>query len=144
MSESTIDKTDSKDVRWKQRFENYKKALAALKEGVELKKERNLSNLERSGLIQSFEFTQELSWKVLKDYLEYQGFVGIVGSRDAYRNAFNRGLISDGEKWLNLIKLRNLSSHAYDESEAATLETEISGTIINLFSALEATLNALI
>ena len=135
---------DESDIRWKQRFSNYKKALAALRRGIELKKTRELSELERGGLIQSFEFTQELSWKVLKDYLEYQGFIGIIGSRDAYRNAFNRGLISDGEKWMELIKLRNLSSHTYDESDAVKLETEISGNIINLFSALEATLDALV
>ena len=135
---------DESDIRWKQRFSNYKKALAILRRGIELKKTRELSELERGGLIQSFEFTQELSWKVLKDYLEYQGFIGIIGSRDAYRNAFNRGLISDGEKWMELIKLRNLSSHTYDESDAVKLETEISGNIINLFSALETTLDALV
>ena len=135
---------DESDIRWKQRFSNYKKALAILRRGIELKKTRELSELERGGLIQSFEFTQELSWKVLKDYLEYQGFIGIIGSRDAYRNAFNRGLISDGEKWMELIKLRNLSSHTYDESDAVKLETEINGNIINLFSALETTLDALV
>ena len=136
--------TDTSDIRWKQRFSNYKKALATLMEGVELRKKRNLSNLERCGLIQSFEFTQELSWKVIKDYLEYQGFVGIIGSRDAYRNAFNSGLISDGEKWMELIKLRNLSSHTYDESDALILETEICSNIITLFSALETKLDALV
>ena len=135
---------DESDIRWKQRFSNYKKALAILRRGIELKKTRELSELERGGLIQSFEFTQELSWKVLKDYLEYQGFIGIIGSRDAYRNAFNRGLISDGEKWMELIRLRNLSSHTYDESDAVKLETEINGNIINLFSALETTLDALV
>ena len=136
--------TDTSDIRWKQRFSNYKKALATLMEGVELRKKRNLSNLERCGLIQSFEFTQELSWKVIKDYLEYQGFVGIIGSRDAYRNAFNSGLISDGEKWMELIKLRNLSSHTYDESDDLILETEICSNIITLFSALETKLDALV
>ena len=96
---------DESDIRWKQRFSNYKKALAILRRGIELKKTRELSELERGGLIQSFEFTQELSWKVLKDYLEYQGFIGIIGSRDAYRNAFNRA--NSAEDFLQIIEVIN-------------------------------------
>lgn len=129
------------DIRWKQRFGNYKKALAVLRRGLLLKNERELSELERGGLIQSFEFTQELSWKVLKDYLEYQGFTGIIGSRDAYRNAFNRGLISNGDVWMDMLKARNLSSHTYDENDSLKLVRDIAELFEPCFSALETTLD---
>ncbi len=131
------------DIRWKQRFQNYKKALSVLKRGLLLQKERDLSELERSGLVQAFEFTQELSWKVLKDYLEYQGTTEIFGSRDAYRIAFNRGLISDGEKWLEMVKARNLSSHTYEEETSIKLVRDISETFSPCFLALEATFDNL-
>lgn len=131
------------DIRWKQRFQNYKKALAELKSAVDLKKKRSLSRLERSGLIQSFEFTQELSWKVLKDYLEYQGFTGIIGSRDAYRQAFNRNLITNGEMWIEMIKARNISSHTYEEAEAIKLESDILTQFMPCFFALEMTFDEL-
>ena len=131
------------DIRWKQRFQNYKKALAELKSAVDLKKTRSLSRLERSGLIQSFEFTQELSWKVLKDYLEYQGFTGIIGSRDAYRQAFNRNLITNGEMWIEMIKARNISSHTYEEAEAIKLESDILTQFMPCFFALEMTFDEL-
>jgi nucleotidyltransferase substrate binding protein (TIGR01987 family) len=104
------------DIRWIQRFDNYKKALKRLNEAVELSKQRDLSLLEKQGLIQAFEFTHELAWKLLKDYLEYQGYQDIKGSRDAIRKAFEVGLIEDGKLWMNSIEARNFTSHAYDES----------------------------
>ncbi|MBR1713337.1 MAG: nucleotidyltransferase substrate binding protein [Treponema sp.] len=133
----------TEDIRWKQRFQNYKKALAVLRRGLALEKERELSELERSGLVQAFEFTQELSWKVLKDYLEYQGVSGIFGSRDAYRVAFNMGLISDGEKWMEMLKARNLSSHTYEEETSLKLVHDIAETFASCFISLEETFDAL-
>jgi hypothetical protein len=66
------------DIRWKQRFSNFQFALKNLSDAISLSKERELSKLETQGLIQSFEFTHELSWKVLKDFLENQGWKGII------------------------------------------------------------------
>ena len=86
----------TRDIRWKQRFSNYLRAFQTLVDAVELADVRELSNLEQQGLIQSFEFTHELAWNVLKDYLEHQGIAGLVGSRDASRAAFKNGLIEDG------------------------------------------------
>lgn len=106
------------DIRWQQRFTNYLSALSALTEAVDLSRERPLSNLEQQGLIQAFEFTHELAWKVLKDYLEYQGIVDLVGSRDASRSAFQNGLIDDGDAWMKMIEARNLTSHTYNLSVA--------------------------
>jgi nucleotidyltransferase substrate binding protein (TIGR01987 family) len=102
------------DIRWKQRFNNYLRAFQTLRRAVELAGQRDLSELEQQGLIQGFEFTHELAWNVLKDYLEEQGFVGIIGSKNATREAFKNGLIVDGEAWMDMIKARNLSSHTYD------------------------------
>ena len=80
--------------------------------------ERDLNEMEEQGLVQSFEFTFELSWKLLKDYLESKGFKDFHGSRDSFRLAFQEGLISDGEIWMEMIDSRNRSSHTYDENIA--------------------------
>jgi nucleotidyltransferase substrate binding protein (TIGR01987 family) len=103
------------DTRWLQRFDSFKKAFHQLNDAANLSKERELSLLEKQGLIQAFEFTHELGWKLLKDYLEYQGNQEIRGSRDAIREALNVGLIQDGELWMETIKARNLTSHTYNE-----------------------------
>jgi nucleotidyltransferase substrate binding protein (TIGR01987 family) len=106
---------DTIDVRWKQRLQNYERALAQFNEAIALFKERALTNLERQGLIQAFEFTHELAWKTLQDYFRYQGIVDTVGSRDVFRKALEVGLIQDGEKWFESIQSRNLTSHVYDQ-----------------------------
>jgi nucleotidyltransferase substrate binding protein (TIGR01987 family) len=102
------------DIRWKQRFDNYLRAFQTLRRAVELAAQRDLSELEQQGLVQGFEFTHELAWKVLKDYLEEQGVAGIIGSKNATREAFKNGLIDDGEAWMEMIKAHNLSSHTYN------------------------------
>lgn len=104
------------DIRWIQRFNNYKKAFKQLEEAVLLYRTRTLSNLEKQGLVQSYEFTQELAWKVLKDFLESRGVAELFGSRDAVKEAFKTGLIDNGQMWMDMIKSRNLTSHTYDES----------------------------
>lgn len=106
------------DIRWIQRFQNYSRALQTLRRAVELAEERPLSELEEQGLIQGFEFTHELAWKVLKDYLEEQGFVDLIGSKNATREAFKNGLIDEGQVWMDMIKARNLTSHTYNEEVA--------------------------
>lgn len=125
------------DVRWQQRFANYKKALAQLKEAVELSKQRPLSRLEQQGVIQAFEFTHELAWNVLKDYLQDQGNQMIKGSKDATREAFKVGLIADGEQWMAMIQGRNASSHTYDERTAEQLVTAILKDYFPLFEILQ-------
>lgn len=113
------------DVRWKQRFTNYEKAFQTLVEAVALASTRKLSNLEEQGIIQSFEFTHELAWNVLKDYLEHKGFTNIVGSRDATRLAFKNNLIEDGEVWMKMIETRNRTSHTYNMSLAKEMLKDI-------------------
>lgn len=134
----------SPDIRWKQRFSNYQGALGQLAEAVALSKERPLSRLEQQGLIQAFEFTQELAWQVMKDYFEYQqGATSITGSRDAIREAFRMGLIEDGDGWMDTIKSRNRSSHTYDENTANALAEIISTRYLTLFSAFRDTMQTL-
>jgi nucleotidyltransferase substrate binding protein (TIGR01987 family) len=116
---------NSPDIRWKQRFQNYSKALQSLRRAVELAAQRPLSELEQQGLIQGFEFTHELAWNVLKDYLEEQGFVGIIGSKNATREAFKNGIIKKGEVWMDMIKARNLTSHTYNEDVAEKIVKDI-------------------
>lgn len=106
------------DIRWKQRFSNYKKALARLTEGVELHRQRPLSEIEKQGLIKAFEFTHEMAWNAMRDYFAYQGNASIMGSRDATREAFNKGMIIDGQRWMDMIKRRNQNAHTYDEETA--------------------------
>lgn len=130
---------DTSDIRWKQRFENYKKALAVLKRGiVSVKKDEEPDEFKKLGVIQSFEFTQELSWKVLKDFIEFSGGgEKIYGSKDAVRQAFNRGLISDGGTWMEMIKSRNECSHLYDEPIAVAVFEKIVSDYLPCFSVLE-------
>jgi nucleotidyltransferase substrate binding protein (TIGR01987 family) len=113
------------DIRWKQRFHNYQKALLTLTSAVELSRTRPLTDLEKQGTIQGFEFTFELAWNVMKDYLEEQGITGIIGSKGAVRHAFNKGIIDEGQVWMDMIKDRNIASHSYDEKTAEDLVTAI-------------------
>lgn len=113
------------DIRWKQRFNNYLKALQTLDEASDLAQTRALSKLEQQGLIQSFEFTHELAWNVFKDYLTDKGIVGLIGSKDATRSAFKNGLINQGDAWMEMIADRNLTSHTYDQETAQTIATHI-------------------
>ncbi|MDR2581963.1 MAG: nucleotidyltransferase substrate binding protein [Fibromonadaceae bacterium] len=101
------------DIRWVQRFDSYKKALATLERSVEAAKSRDLNELEEQGLIKGFEFTFELSWNLLKDYLESKGFIDFYGPKDTFRLAFQEGLISDGELWMEIIENKNRSLHTY-------------------------------
>ena len=80
-----------------------------------LSRQRELSELEKQGLIQAFEFTHELAWNVLKDYLEAQGFAELIGSKNATQQAFKNGLLEDGEAWMDMIRARNLTSHTYQD-----------------------------
>lgn len=114
------------DIRWKQRFSNYNKAFIQLQKFIDKKE---LNELEEQGLVQAFEFTHELAWNTLKDYFEYQGNTSITGSRDATREAFNNGLLLNGEIWMEMIKSRNQTSHTYNEKVIA----EIKEKILNLY-----------
>ena len=132
------------DIRWQQRFQNYLKAFALLEDAVETFQQKGLNELETQGLIQRFEFTHELAWNVLKDYFEYQGNTNITGSRDASREAFNKGLLENGDEWMEMIKSRNQSSHTYNAAIAEELKDKIIYSYYELFVAFKDKMNALL
>lgn len=126
---------DKQDIRWRQRLANFERALLQLGKAVSLAKERNLTELEVQGLIQAFEFSHELAWNVMKDYFEYQGgAILITGSRDATREAFAKGLITDGTAWMEMLKSRNLTSHTYNEDIAIDIAQKITNSYYSLMS----------
>jgi len=133
----------TEDIRWQQRFHNYTRALQTLTEAVELAQQRPLSKLEKQGTIQSFEFTHELGWNVLKDFLQSKGYTGLIGSRDATRTAFNNGLIPDGEAWMDMIKARNQTSHTDNLEVAERIAQDIVQRFYPAFVALQSTLRSL-
>jgi nucleotidyltransferase substrate binding protein (TIGR01987 family) len=104
-----------KTTRWKQRFQNLDKACNQLQKGLDIE---HPSDIEQQGIIQSFEFTFELAWKTLKDYLEAQG-VACQFPREVIKNAFQFQIIPNGEAWLEMLGKRNLLAHTYDEKLAA-------------------------
>ena len=127
----------TQDIRWKQRFENFQRALKQLSLAMDLKAQRPLSDLEQQGLIQVFEFTHELAWNVLKDYLEMEGIQGLIGSRSTAREAFKRGLVVDGAVWMDMIEKRNLSSHTYNQTVALTMVESIAERYYPAFCELQ-------
>ena len=127
--------------RWQQRFTNYQRAYAQLASAVELMRSRELSDLEKQGVIQAFEFTRELAWNVLKDYLNWQGETEITGARDAIQESFKRGLIEEGQTWMAMLQDRNRTSHTYNESTMreilASIDTSYQAQLASLQSRFE-------
>lgn len=112
---------NEKETRWRQRFENFEKSYLSLEKYVHYPIK---TELERAGLIQLFEVTFELCWKVLKDYLEAEGYI-VKGPRDTIKQAFQMGLLEDGHVWIDALSDRNLTTHTYDEAVAETVINDI-------------------
>ena len=135
-------------IRWQQRFNNYRKALAKLTQAVErlssqINHEEAVDELLQEGLIQRFEYTHELAWKVMKDYAEYQGYTDVRGSRDAIRKALEMGLIDD-KRWMETIEDRNLTVHNYDNEVATEIYENIMQAYHPLFVAFGQKMQSLI
>jgi nucleotidyltransferase substrate binding protein (TIGR01987 family) len=129
------------DIRWIQRFTNYKKALSQLEKFIAKGK---LNELEEQGLIQAFEYTHELAWNVLRDYLREMGHINLYGSRDATREAFKLELIQDGETWMDMINDRNRTSHTYNQATADQIANNITQRFFPLFLDLRDTMEKLV
>lgn len=130
----------TQDIRWIQRLQHFAKALDQLRKAVE---KDTLNELEEQGLIQTFEYTYELSWNMLKDYLEDQGDINITGSRDAFRLAFKRELIEEGEIWMDMVRSRTLTSHTYNEELAEKVADAIRQRYYPQFVMLQARMESL-
>jgi nucleotidyltransferase substrate binding protein (TIGR01987 family) len=124
-------------IRWIQRFQNFKKAFRQLSDAAALAQQRALSELERQGFIQAFEFTHELAWNTLKDFLEARGTANLFGSKDATRQAFGAGLIENGEVWMEMIQTRNKSTHTYDCKTAEAIANAISSSYLAEFEKFQ-------
>ena len=133
------------DIRWIQRFSNYRKALAKLSQAMAIMSEQlafndGVDELLQEGMIQRFEYTHELAWKVMKDYAEYQGYTDIRGSRDAIRKALEMGLIDD-KQWMETIEARNLTSHNYDNDVVSEIYENITNFYFRRFEEKMQSLN---
>lgn len=108
----------NQDIRWRQRFSNFKKATIQLTEFIE---KDNLNKFEVQGLIQCFEYTFELAWKTMKDYLEFEGYE-VKSPRSTIQTAFQVQLITNGHIWIDALEKRNLMAHTYDEAVVKKVE----------------------
>ena len=118
------------DIRYKQRFENFEKSFLLLKHALDIE---TPSIVEKAGVIQFFETTFELSWKLMKDYLEYVGY-DINSPREALKKSFSMELINDGDTWLQALIDRNLTVHTYDEATANEVYQTIKTHYFSLLS----------
>lgn len=123
----------TEDIRWVQRLNSFKKALAQL---TKFMQKKTLNELEEQGLIQAFEYTHELAWKLQKDFLESQGVTELFGAKNVAREAFNTGLIADGEVWLRMVASRNLTSHTYNEETTQQIVKAIKEEYFETFQGL--------
>lgn len=127
-----------KDIRWIQRFSNYRKALMRLAEAVQLSRERELSDLEQQGLIQAFEFTFELAWKTLKDLLiEEKDLEKDAGPNVVIDLALIEGLVHGQDEWDEMKQARIRTAHAYDEQMAEAIANLIISRFHGMFIQLE-------
>jgi nucleotidyltransferase substrate binding protein (TIGR01987 family) len=127
----------STDTRWRQRYANFQNALKQLDAAVDM--EDDYSDLERQGLIQYFEYTVELAWKVLQDLLGARGYE-VKGPKPVIKQAFQDGLISDGDVWINMLDSRNETSHSYDKETALDISNKIITEFYPLLDELDKTL----
>lgn len=122
------------DIRWKQRFSNYKKSFSYLNQALNIE---NPDMIQKAGIIQFFEMSFELAWKVLKDYLQGQGFIDVNSPRSAIKKAFELELINNGTLWLNALEDRNLTAHTYNEETSNQIISLIKKDYINILKNLD-------
>ncbi|ACH37779.1 nucleotidyltransferase substrate-binding protein, HI0074 family [Citrifermentans bemidjiense Bem] len=128
----------SEDIRWQQRFNHFEKAFLLLRDAVAIPVP---SVVERAGLIQFFEMAFELAWKVLKDYEEAEGF-SVRSPRDAIKQAFEAGMVTEGHDWIDALEDRNLTTHTYNEATAQAVEEKIRHKYFPLLEQLHAEFRA--
>jgi nucleotidyltransferase substrate binding protein (TIGR01987 family) len=123
--------------RWIYRYQNFTKALDRLNQAAKLSSQDKLNDLEKEGLVQRFEYTWELTWNVLHDYLRFSGIsIEVVSPGDVLRAAYSAGIISNGDTWMEAKRDRNLTSHRYDEDEFERIVVAIRETYVPLIDAL--------
>ena len=126
---------DRQDIRWKQRFQNFERAVLRLREGSVLLQANADNLLMQAGIIQMFEFTFELAWKLLKDYLQDEGFV-LASPKATIRQAFQSGYIDDADDWMLALQDRNLTVHTYDDATVTAVVHDICTKYIPMLDKL--------
>lgn len=125
--------TNTEDVRWKQRFENYRRSLSHLKEAVSAKEQ---TKIVEAATIQFFEITLELGWKMLKDYLKAEKKL-VTSPRDTIKQAFEYQLIDQGDAWFEALDDRNRAAHIYSEDQASKIYHNICDKHLAVLNQLE-------
>lgn len=125
------------NARWKERFQSYCKVLFQLESALQ---QKQFSVMEKDGVIKRFEFTFELAWKTLQDKLYDEGYLTTKGPKPVIKQAFNNGMIKDGQAWIDMLTDRNNSTHLYDESAAVHIFDRIQITYFKLLQALKSEL----
>ena len=124
------------ELRWQQRFQNFEKAFILLHDLLD-RDIADMSSLEQEGVVQRFEYTFELAWKTLKDYLEYTGIaLEQITPRAVIKAAFSAKIIADGQIWIDMLRRRNLMSHIYEEEAFELTVKEILTNYIEAFQQL--------
>lgn len=129
------------DADWRQRYANYRQALQQLTKFIE---KEELNELEEQGLIQAFEYTHELAWNLLRDYLLEKGHLNIHGSRETTRVAFELNMIDDADSWMEMIRDRRRSSQSYDPETAEAIAHNIKQRFFACFASLHQIMQALL
>lgn len=128
---------DGEKPRWKYRFSNYQRAFSLLREAMEMRAERDLTDLEKEGTIQRFEYTCELAWKVMADYLEHSGIVFTNKTPlTTIRTAMEANLIENGQSWMNALDARNKMSHTYDFKKFEAVIADINAEYLAIMESL--------
>jgi nucleotidyltransferase substrate binding protein (TIGR01987 family) len=131
------------NIRWQQRFQNFQKAFTSLTESNEALLAEPNNSFIKDSLIQRYEYSIELAWKTLKDFLEHEGYTEAVSPKAVLRLALKEGYLKNPE-WLNALEDRNKTSHAYDEQMAKEVIAEIQTVYFGLLADLNQTLQKLI
>lgn len=123
--------------RAENKISNFNSALKRLSEANVEFKHNKKNDLYRDALIKRFEFTFELAWKCLKEYLEFNGVPVRDTPRDIIKASFQRYLINDEQVWLDMIDARNKTAHIYKEEQAIAVAEDISVKFVKALSALK-------
>lgn len=129
------------EIRWLQRLVNFESSVNNLSRASKKAKINGLNYLEKQGFIKSFELSFELSWKVLRDYFKWQGNPNIYGSRDAFKEAISKKIVTNGDIWMKMIESRNMSIHTYDENLIDGIIGNIPDLYLDCFNELLMSLN---
>ena len=116
------------DIRWRQRFENFERALQLYQRVAEIEEP---SEAETMGLVQAFEITFELAWKTIKDYAEMQGLTP-KSPRESIKQGFQMGILDEGRLWLEALENRNQTVHLYDETKLTQLVPQMRGQYLSM------------